>query len=98
MATPRIPSTNVGIGSSLVSGSDCNQSTNISLASLCTGSAYNGITNTFGSDGGPLDEVDKAGGTNNPLSSTQVLAGELITGSIGAAPFFVSHVIGGEYT
>jgi hypothetical protein len=98
MATPRISSTNVGVGTDLVAGSDCNETTDISLASLCTGSAYNGITNTFGADGGPLDTVDKVGGTNNPLSSTQILASELILDNIGNAPFNVSHTIGGEFT
>ena len=68
---------NVGVGTSLKNGSDCNQSTNLSLASLCTGGTYNGITNTFGVDGGPLDTVDKVGGTNNPLSATQIVASPL---------------------
>ena len=98
MATPRISSTNVGVGSDLVSGSDCNETTNISLASLCTGSTYNGITNTFGADGGPLDTVDKVGGTNNPLQATQVIAAEIVLDNIGTAPFNVSHTIGGEFT
>tara|TARA_R100000234_G_scaffold69313_1_gene42525 strand:- start:204 stop:500 length:297 start_codon:yes stop_codon:yes gene_type:complete len=98
MATPRISSTNVGVGSSLKNGSDCNQSTDISLASLCTGSTYGSITNTFGADGGPLDTVDKVGGTNNPLSATQIVASQLILDNIEAAPFNVSHTIGGEFT
>jgi hypothetical protein len=98
MATPRISSTNVGVGTDLVAGSDCNETTNISLASLCTGSTYNSITNTFGADGGPLDTVDKVGGTNNPLQATQVIAAEIVLDNIGTAPFNVSHTIGGEFT
>tara|TARA_B100000900_G_scaffold384013_1_gene372480 strand:- start:204 stop:503 length:300 start_codon:yes stop_codon:yes gene_type:complete len=97
MALPKVPSTNVGIFSSLRVSTSCNETTNISLASLCTGGNVNGIDHTFSAAGGPAVSFDKLGGTNNPLNATFGVArpGDLL--NIGLEPFNLSHTIGGQY-
>jgi len=97
MATPVVPSTNIGIYSSLRLATDCNQTTNLSLASLLNGGAFNSIDNSFGAAGGAMKDCDLIGGSNNPLQST---AGSvnLYDDDIGTAPFHMSHTIGGQYT
>lgn len=60
MALPAVGTSNVGMrytGSSIGEACDVLQSTNISLASLCTGGTYNSIQNTFGSEGGPAMDM-----------------------------------------
>jgi hypothetical protein len=42
MATPAVPTTNVGIYNHLRPATDCNQTTNLSLASLCNGGNFGG--------------------------------------------------------
>ena len=52
---------------------------NLSLASLCIGGAFNGIDNSFGAAGGPAQSFDVIGGTNNPITTTQVTqSGQLV--------------------
>ena len=96
-----VSNTNVGLAFQSVSigeATDCNETTNISLASCCDGGLYNGIRNTFGSGGGPANDFEKIGGSNNPLQST---GGYTITTAnatdIGNAPFNMSHLIGGQH-
>ena len=83
MATPVVPSTNIGIYSSLRTATDCNQTTNLSLASICSGNAHNGITNTFGGQGGPAYLFD-------------VGLGEYL--ALEAPPMEMSNTIGGGYS
>ena len=66
-----VSNTNVGLAFQSVSigeATDCQETTNISLKSLCTGSNVNGIRNTFGSGGGSANDFEKLGGSNNPIS------------------------------
>jgi hypothetical protein len=97
MALPKVPSTNVGIFSSLRVSTSCNETTNLSLASLCNGQTHNGITNTFSAAGGAAVSFDKLGGTNNPLDATFGVARPDDLLNIGAEPFNLSHTIGGQY-
>ena len=96
-----VSNTNVGLAFQSVSigeATDCQETTNISLASCCDGGLYNGIRNTFGSGGGSANDFEKIGGSNNPLQST---GGSDITTAnatdIGNAPFNMSHLIGGQH-
>ncbi len=60
MATTRVPTVaqgNISISSIKVATS-CNQSTNLSLASLCNGGNFNGIDHTFSAAGGPAFQFD----------------------------------------
>ena len=75
-----------------------NQMTNISLKGLCTGVSGDSKTYSFESAGGSADNFDKYGGSNNPLQSTagtDVTAADAV--NIGAAPFHMSHCIGGQH-
>lgn len=82
MATPVVPSTNIGIYNHLRESTDCNQTTNLSLASLCNGGTYNGIQNTFGAAGGPAFQFNVGSGSYLLLET---------------APFKMSLTIGGGY-
>ena len=97
MATPTVPTTNVGIYNHLRPSTDCNQTTNLSLASLCNGGTYNSIQNTFGGQGGPASGFDVIGGTNNPITTTPNSV-NLYDDIIGVAPFNFANTIGGRYT
>jgi hypothetical protein len=97
MATPTVPTTNVGMYNHLRESTDCNQTTNLSLASLCNGGTYNSITNTFGAAGGPAKDFDVIGGTNNPITTTPNSV-NLYDDIIGNAPFNLANTIGGRYT
>ena len=97
MALPKVPSTNVGIYSGLRVSTSCNETTNLSLASLCDGATHNGILNTYSAAGGPAFQFDNLGGTNNPIDGIFGLAepGDLL--DISTEPFNLSHTIGGQY-
>ena len=59
MATPVIPSTNVGIYNHFREATDCNETTNLSLKSIASGGVGgNSIQNTFGAQGGPAFQFD----------------------------------------
>jgi len=96
MALPVVPNTNVAMYTHLRVSSDCEQTSNLSLASLLNGGAY-AYDNSFGAAGGPMKSCDLIGGSNNPLQST---AGSvnLYDDDIGTAPFHMSHTIGGQYS
>ena len=96
MALPIVPSTNIAMYTHLRVSSDCEQTSNLSLASLLNGGAY-AYDNSFGAAGGPMKDCDLIGGSNNPLQST---AGSvnLYDDDIGTAPFHMSHTIGGQYS
>jgi len=96
MATPTVPTTNVGIYNHLRESTDCNQTTNLSLASLCNGGTYNSIQNTFGGQGGAASGFDVIGGTNNPITTTPNSV-NLYDDTIGNAPFNLANTIGGRY-
>jgi len=83
MATPTVPTTNIGIYSSLRPATDCQQTTNLSLASICSGDTYGGITNTFGGQGGPAAQFD-------------VGLGEYL--GLEDPPMEMSNTIGGGYS
>ena len=83
MATPVVPSTNIVIYSSLRLATDCNQTTNLSLASICSGDTYGGITNTFGGQGGAAFLFD-------------VGLGEYL--GLEEPPMEMSNTIGGGYS
>ena len=89
MATPVVPSTNIGIYSSLRVATDCTDApsdsgfSGYSLASLCSGGSYNGIQNNFGPGGGPAYLFD-------------VGLGEYLT--LEDPPFEMSTTIGGGYS
>jgi hypothetical protein len=97
MATPSVPTTNVGINDDLRVATACTQTTNLSLASLCNGGTYNGIQNTFGASGGKAMFFDVIGGTNNPITTTPNSV-NLFDDIIGTAPFNLANTIGGRYT
>ena len=97
MALPKVPTTNVGIYNHLRVSTDCNENTNLSLASLCDGSTHGGIQNTFGAAGGPATFFDVIGGTNNPITTTPNTV-NLFDDFIGNAPFNLANCIGGQYT
>ena len=97
MATPTVPTTNVGMYNNLRESTDCNETTNLSLASLCNGGTYNSITNTFGAAGGSAQFFDVIGGTNNPITTTPNSV-NLYDDIIGTAPFNLANTIGGRYT
>lgn len=82
MATPVVPSTNIGIYNHLRPATDCQQTTNLSLASICSGDTYGGITNTFGGQGGPAYLFD-------------VGLGEYL--GLEDPPMEMSNTIGGGY-
>jgi len=96
MALPAVPNTNVGMYNHIRVSTDCNETTNLSLASLLNGGSF-AYDNSFGAAGGPMKDCDEIGGSNNPLQST---AGSvnLYDDDIGTAPFHISHTIGGTYT
>ena len=102
MAGPAVGTSNVGmkgIGSALGEATNVNETTNISLTSLCggTGGAY---TNTFpnNDDSGPADTFNRLGGTNNPIQSTSIDNPDAtLLNNIGAAPFNMSHTFGGQH-
>lgn len=102
MAGPAVGTSNVGmraIGSALGEATNVNETTNLSLASLCggTGGAY---TNTFpnNDDSGPADTFNRLGGTNNPIQSTQIDNPDaVLLNNIGTAPFNMSHTFGGQH-
>ena len=97
MALPKVPSTNVGMYNHIRVSTDCNENTNLSLASLCNGGTYNGITNTFNAAGGRAMFFDVIGGTNNPITTTPNTL-NLFDDIIGTAPFNLANTIGGRYT
>jgi len=97
MATPAVSTTNVAIYGELRVATACTQTTNLSLASLCNGGTYNGITNTFGPAGGRAMFFDVIGGTNNPITTTPNSV-NLYDDIIGTAPFNLANTIGGKYT
>lgn len=96
MALPVVPNTNVAMYTHLRASTDCNETTNLSLASLLNGGSF-AFDNSFSAAGGPMKDCDLIGGSNNPLQST---AGSvnLYDGDIGTSPFHISHTIGGQYT
>ena len=96
MALPAVPNTNVGMYNHLRESSDCEQTTNLSLASLLNGGSF-AHDNWFGAAGGPMKDCDLIGGSNNPLQSTADST-NLYDDDIGTAPFHMSHTIGGKYT
>jgi hypothetical protein len=83
MATPVVPTTNIGIYNHLRAATDCQQTTNLSLASICSGNTYGGITNTFGGQGGPAFLFD-------------VGLGEYL--GLEDPPMEMSNTIGGGYS
>jgi hypothetical protein len=83
MATTVVPATNIGIYNHLRVSTDCNETTNLSLASICSGDTYGGITNTFGGQGGPAFEFD-------------VGLGEYL--GLEDPPMEMSNTIGGGYS
>ena len=96
MALPAVPNTNVGMYNHLRVSTDCDQTTNLSLASLLNGGSY-AYDNSFGAAGGRMKNCDLIGGSNNPLQSTADST-NLFDDDIGTAPFHMSHTIGGKYT
>jgi len=96
MATPTVPTTNVGIYNHLREATDCNETTNLSLASLCNGGSF-AFDNSFGGAGGPAQFFDVIGGTNNPITTTPNSV-NLYDDIIGFAPFNLANTIGGKYT
>jgi hypothetical protein len=97
MGLPAVPTTNIGIYNHLRESTDCNETTDLSLASLCNGGSFNGIDNSFGGAGGPASGFDLIGGTNNPLTTTADST-NLFDDDIGTAPFNLANCIGGKYT
>ena len=83
MATVVVPATNIGIYNHLRVSTDCNEITNLSLASICSGDTYAGITNTFGGQGGPAFLFD-------------VGLGEYL--GLEEPPMEMSNTIGGGYS
>jgi hypothetical protein len=88
MALPAVGTSNVGMrytGSALGEACDVLQSTNISLASLCTGGTYNGIQNTFGSQGGPAMDMSNVPLTVEvaPFAMSETFGGVHSTGGGG---------------
>jgi len=96
MATPAVPTTNVGIYNHLREATDCNETTNLSLASLCNGGSF-AFDNSFGGAGGPAQFFDVIGGTNNPITTTPNSV-NLYDDIIGIAPFNLANTIGGKYS
>lgn len=98
-----VSNTNIGMrNTSVAIGEACDvqETTNISLASLCDGGLYNGIRNTFGSGGGPANDFEKLGGSNNPISgfsSGDTAITSAASTLIGNAPFKMSNCIGGQH-
>ena len=97
MALPKVPTTNVGIYNHLRVSTDCNETTNLSLGSLCNGGDIGGIDHTFGGEGGPSKDFDVIGGTNNPITTTADST-NLYDDTIGVAPYNLANCIGGQYT
>ena len=102
MAGPAVGTSNVGlraIGSALGEATGVNETSNLSLASLC-GGTDGSITNTFPSndDSGPADTFNKIGGTNNPIQSTSLDNPDAnILANLSSAPFHMSHTFGGQH-
>ena len=102
MAGPAVGTSNVGmraIGSALGEATGVNETTTLSLASLC-GGTDGSITNTFpnNDDSGPADTFNRVGGTNNPLHSTSLDNPDAsILNNIGTAPYNMSHTFGGQH-
>ena len=102
MAGPAVGTSNVGlraIGSALGEATGVQQTTNLSLTSICggTGGAY---SNTFpnNDDSGPADTFNRLGGTNNPIQSTSIDNPDaVLLNNIGTAPFNMSHTFGGQH-
>ncbi len=102
MAGPAVGTTNVGLayyGSALGEATNCSDSTNISLASLCTGDSIGGIQNSYsGSDSGAADTFNKLGGTNNPILGTSTDNPDAVyLNNINTAPYNMSHTFGGQH-
>ena len=102
MAGPAVGTSNVGlkaIGSALAEATNCSDSTNISLASLCTGDSIGGIQNSYsGSDSGAADTFNKLGGTNNPILGTSADNPDAVyLNNINTAPYNMSHTFGGQH-
>ena len=102
MAGAVVGSTNVGLafsGSALGEACGCSDSTNISLASLCTGDDIGGIQNSYGvGDTGPADTFTVLGGTNNPILGTSTTDPDAVyLNNINTAPYNLSHTIGGQH-
>ena len=95
MALPAVPNTNVVMYNHLRESSDCQETANLSLASLLNGGAY-AHDNSFGAAGGPAKDFDVIGGTNNPLTTTADST-NLYDDNIGTAPYNLSHCIGGQH-
>ena len=95
MAKELVPTTNVGIYQHLRQSTDCNETTNLSLASLCNGGAF-AYDNSFGGNGGAAQFFDIIGGTNNPMTTTPGTA-NIYDDIIGVAPFNLANCIGGQY-
>ena len=103
MAGPVVGSTNVGLafaGSALGEACGCSDSTNISLASLCTGDDIGGIQNSYGvGDTGPADTFNQLGGTNNPILGSAMSDPDAVyLQNINTAPYNLSHTIGGQHS
>jgi len=96
MALPKVPTTNVGMYNHLRVSTDCNENTNLSLASLCNGGSF-AFDNSFGAAGGPAQSFDVIGGTNNPITTTADST-NLYDDVIGVAPYNLANCIGGQYT
>ena len=102
MAGPAVGTSNVGmraIGSALGEATNVNETSNLSLASLC-GGTDGSITNTFPNnvDSGPAVTFNRVGGTNNALQSTSLDNPDAsILNNIGTAPYNMSHTFGGQH-
>tara|TARA_R110001583_G_scaffold1109_5_gene9312 strand:+ start:1203 stop:1541 length:339 start_codon:yes stop_codon:yes gene_type:complete len=98
-----VANTNVGLSvtsNSIAEACECQESTNISLKSLCDGSTSDGIRNTFGSGGGSANDFEKLGGSNNPISGFSSGDTDITTAAatlIGNAPYKMSNCIGGQH-
>tara|TARA_B100000029_G_C17363315_1_gene883342 strand:+ start:27 stop:371 length:345 start_codon:yes stop_codon:yes gene_type:complete len=103
MAGPAVGTSNVGlkaIGSALGEACGVTDSTNISLASLCTGESIGGIQNSYssGDDYGPADTFNRLGGTNNPILDTSTDNPDAsYLNNINTAPYNMSHTFGGQH-
>lgn len=100
MGLPAVGNTNIGLryaGSSVGEATDVQQTTNISLKGLCTGTE--GMT--FGTgDGDACNNFDTLGGSNNSISGysssgTDTTPSVLL--DIGTAPYKMSELVGGTH-
>ena len=84
MPTPTVPASNVTIDS-VAEATACNQTTNLSLKSLCSGAeGGDSITNTFHSSGGPAHGF--TAGSGYPYLTVE------------DPPFAMSELIDGRYS